>query len=165
MMAGCGPDRLGSDWQRIEPPVAAMEFTLPTLDGATVSLSDYRGRVVIMEFWATWCGPCRYSTPSLEVIYKRHRDRGVTVLLINEGETVEAIRRWAAKRFTAPILLDHEGEVAGRYGLDGIPALFVINQTGHIVYRHDGYGGGLERSLQLILNELLPQEVPDGGRV
>lgn len=156
-LAGCGSEGISSEWKRVPPGVAAEEFTLPQLNGTAVSLSDYRGRVVIMEFWATWCGPCRYSTPSLEVISKRHRDRGVTVLLINEGETLEAIRKWTAKRFTAPILLDEDGKVAGRYGIEGIPALFIVDQAGHLVYRHEGYGGGLERSLELILEELLLQ--------
>jgi thiol-disulfide isomerase/thioredoxin len=153
----CGPDRLTGDWKRIDPPVPAPEFTLAQLEGEPASLSGFRGRVVIMEFWATWCGPCRYSTPSLEAIYKRHRDRGVAVLLINEGETVERIRRWAGKRFTAPILLDQDGSVSGRYGVGGIPALFVVDQAGRLVYRHGGYGGGLERSLRVILEELLPK--------
>jgi len=154
---GCDSGAIGSDWQRLEPPVAAADFTLPGLDGKAVSLSDYRGRLVIMEFWATWCGPCRSSLPSLEAIFRRYHDRGVTVLLVNQEETPERIRRWAGKRFTAPILLDESGDVAGRYRVEGIPQLFIIDQEGKIVYRHDGYGGGLERSLELILQELLPQ--------
>jgi thiol-disulfide isomerase/thioredoxin len=133
---------------------------LPQLDGKAATLSDYVGRVVIIEFWATWCGPCRFSLPSLEVVYKRYRDRGVTVLLINEGETAEKARAWAARRFTAPILLD-EGEYVGRrYGVEGIPRLFVVDQTGRLVYVHDGYGGGLERNLTSILEQLLAGNVP-----
>ena len=125
------------------------------LDGGTVSFADYRGRVVIMEFWATWCPPCRYSTPSLEAIYRRYRDRGVTVLLINEGEPAERVRAWVERRFTAPVLLDTDGRVAQLYQVAGIPRLFIVDQNGQIMYDRSGYRGGLEHNLTLILNELL----------
>jgi thiol-disulfide isomerase/thioredoxin len=125
------------------------------LDGDAVSLSDFRGRVVIMEFWATWCGPCRYSTPSLEAIYRRYRDRGVTVLLINEAEPIDRVRSWAGRRFTAPILLDQTGGVARLYRVSGIPQLFIVDQGGQLIVDHSGYRGGLERNLRAMLTELL----------
>ncbi len=144
-----------SDWTPLDPRPAAPEFDLQTLRGETVRLSEYRGRVVVMEFWATWCGPCRYSTPSLEVIYRMFRNRGVVVLLINQGETAETIQRWAEKRFTAPILLDREFQVARLYGVHSIPRLFVIDQEGRIVYDKSGYRGGLESNLTAVLSRLL----------
>lgn len=153
---GCGsPKTVGKDWQRIDPQVAAADFTLPQLAGDPVSLSDYRGRVVVMEFWATWCGPCRFSLPSLEVIYKKFRDRGVSVLLINAGESPDEIRKWAQQRYTAPMLLDRDGEAAQRFNVQGIPRLFIVDQEGRLVYAHEGYGGGLERNLGLILEQLV----------
>ena len=153
LAGGCQPST--SDWPRVTPSVPAPDFTLPTLDGGTVTLADQRGRVVIMEFWATWCPPCRYSTPSLEAIHRRYRNRGVTVLLINAGESVERIKAWAERRFTAPILLDEEGQVAQLYQVSGVPQLFVVDQDGQIVYDRSGYRGGLEHNLKVILNELL----------
>ena len=154
-LAGCGPERLGSDWQPIEPRVIAPDFTLPQLDGPSVNLAALRGRIVIMEFWATWCGPCRFSLPSLDVIAKRYRPLGVTVLLINEGEDEARVRAWTRHRFTTPILLDRGQEAGTLYGVRGIPHLLVIDQTGRVAYVHEGYGGGLERSLSLILDQLL----------
>ena len=154
-LMGCGPEGIGSDWKPIQPSVAAPDFTLPQLDGPPVTLSSLKGRVVVMEFWATWCGPCRFSLPSLEVIYRRYRDRGVSVLLINEGEGERAIRAWTRQRFTAPILLDRAQVVGEQYGVRAIPRLFLVDQGGRIVYAHEGYGGGLERSLSLILEQLL----------
>ena len=155
MATGCEPQGITSDWRRIDPPVAAPDFTLPQLDGAPVRLADLKGRVVIMEFWATWCGPCRYTAPSLEVIYRRYRDRGVTVLLINEEESAAAVRRWAGRRFTAPILLDEDGQVGAQYEVSAIPRLLIVDQAGRIVYDHQGYGGGLEQHLKRIVDELL----------
>ena len=154
-LAGCGPNTISRDWHRIEPPVAGPDFTLPLLGGGQLRLADERGHVVIMEFWATWCGPCRFSLPSLDVIYKQYRSRGVTVLLVNAGEPEDAVRKWAGRRFTSPILLDLQQEVGGRYHVEGIPRLFVLDQDGRIVYTHAGYGGGLEWNLKLILSELL----------
>ena len=153
LATGCGGD--APKWPRLDPPVAAPDFTLQQLDAGTVRLSDLRGQVVVMEFWATWCGPCRFSTPSLDVIYRKFRDRGVTVLLINQGETAEKVRTWVEGRFQAPILLDQDRRVAMRYGVQGIPRLFIVDQAGQILYVRSGYGGGLERDLTAILNELL----------
>ncbi len=151
---GCGAP-LTSEWKRLEPSVPAADFTLEQLDGGPVSLQDYRGRIVVMEFWATWCGPCRMSTPSLEVVYKRFRERGVAVLLVNAGEEPATVRKWAERRFTAPILIDQNGRVGRLYKVQGIPSLFILDQAGQIVYAESGYGGGLERNLTLILEELL----------
>ncbi len=164
VFVGCESTTLSPDWTRLEPPIVAPEFTLPQLDGAPVTLSGLRGRIVIMEFWATWCGPCRISTPSLDAIYRRYRDRHVTVLLINEGDSATQVRQWAERRFIAPILLDRDGDVGRLYRLAGIPELFVLNQEGRIVYAHSGYSGGLEHNVGLILDELLTahQEIPRG---
>ena len=155
VLAGCAPNEITSDWHRIEPRPAAPEYSLQQLDGGMVSLSDFRGKIVIMECWATWCGPCRFSLPSLEVIYKRFEDRGVVVLLINQDEPPDKVRAWANNRFTAPILLDEGGGVAAQYGVRGIPRLFIIDGDGKLAYAHEGYGGGLERNLSLILEQLL----------
>jgi peroxiredoxin len=163
LSSGCEPEGISRDWKRIEPAVAAPDFTLPQLDGPSLKLSDLRGRIVIMEFWATWCGPCRHSLPSLEVISKKFRDRGVNVLLINEDETPEQIRNWSQKRFTAPILLDKNGQVGRLYGVRGIPRLFIVDQAGRLAYRHEGYGGGLERNLVLILEQLITAAEPAGS--
>ena len=185
---GCEPQGLTRDWERIDPPVAAVDFSLPqlavrpfcfdgwlttvlsridlmgthqvnpveALDGAPIRLSDLKGRVVVMEFWATWCGPCRASLPSLEAIAKRYRRRGVTVLLINEQERASDVRAWTRRRFSASrILLDEDGVVARQYHVEGIPRLFLVDPNGQVLYEHAGYGGGLERYLSVILDGLL----------
>ena len=154
ILSGCGPEGLGSDWHRVNPPADAPDFALPQLDGTTLRLVDLQGKVVVMDFWATWCGPCRSALPSLEAMYRKYRDRGVVVLLINQGETPEQITKWASQRYTAPILLD-AGQVGGLYRVRGIPQMFIVNQEGKVVYLHGGYGGGLERSLKLVFEELL----------
>jgi peroxiredoxin len=155
--AGCGPVER---WTRLPDSVEAPDFTLEQLDGAPVQLSSLRGQVVVMEFWASWCGPCRMSTPSLDVVYRKFRDRGVAVLLVNLQESPETARRWTAGRFAAPVLLDREGQVAARYGVRALPRLFIIDRQGRIQYARSGYGGGLERSLSQVLEELLAEAAP-----
>src|SRR3989338_8584433 len=162
----CAPRAgLSSDWKKITPPIPAPEFTLSQLDGSPISLSDLRGQIVAIEFWATWCGPCRFSLPSLDAIYKRYQERGVRVLLVNQGEQTDVVRRWAQKRFSSPILLDKEQSIAQLYMVSGIPQLFVIDKLGQIAYVHSGYQGGLERSLSLILDGMLEADngISDGG--
>ncbi len=157
LAVGCSPTHLSEEWQRIANPVEAPDFTLNALSGPPVTLSSLRGRIVIMEFWATWCGPCRMSTPSIEAIYREHKDKPVSVLLINAGEDAAAVREWAGNRFTATILLDIEGTVRRQYGVSSIPQLFVVDKQGHITYDKSGYGGGLEQSLRLVIKQLLEE--------
>jgi peroxiredoxin len=154
LASGCGPPK--TDWPRVATPAPAPDFVLPQVDAQPVRLSDFRGQVVILEFWATWCVPCRYSTPSLQKIYEEYRDRGVTVLLVNAGETEEVAREWIKDwALTMPVLLDRDGRAGWSYRVESVPKLFIIDQAGQILYVRSGYGGKLERNLRAILHELL----------
>ena len=155
LAVGCESPGMDSGWRRVDPPRAAPPFTLDQLNGPPVSLSGLKGRIVVMDFWATWCGPCRFSLPSLEVIAKRYRGRGVTVLLVNLDEAPEKVRAWVERRYTTPILLDAGAKVANQYGVQSLPQTFVLDAEGRIVWAHQGYGGGLEDTLSRILDELL----------
>jgi peroxiredoxin len=151
--AGCGAET--SDWTPLPQPMAAPDFSLPRLGGGSLRLAELRGRVVLMEFWATWCAPCRYSTPSMDVTYRKFRGQGVEVLLINAGESEETVRQWAGARFAAPILLDRDGAAQAAFAVVGLPTLFVIDREGMIRYVQSGYAGGLERNLRVVLKDLL----------
>ena len=159
-VSGC---ESSSDWAPIQSPVAAPNFTLPQLTGGSISLAAFRDHPVIMEFWATWCGPCHYSTPSLEAIYREYRNQKVSVLLINEGESAETVRTWVKGRFTAPILLDEEGRVAALYSVSGLPTLIIVDRDGRIRYVRSGYSGGLEQHLRRVLKDLLASPTAGHG--
>jgi len=146
-----------SSWEESESPVAAPQFSLATLYGEPAQLSDYRGRIVVIEFWATWCGLCRQTLPSVELLQKKYRDRGVQMLLVNLAEDPYKVRKWAEDRLKCAILLDRKKQVARQYKVVGIPAFFVIDRQGRLRFTKRGYGGGLEQDLSGILDELLSE--------
>ncbi len=115
-------------------------FTLRNLKGNYESLEDYRGQVVILNFWATWCAPCRVEMPSFEKLYRRYRSEGVTVLAVtldkNSGSKIKSFVDEYGLTF--PVLLDKKGEVERLYPSMTIPFTYVINHEGRVVARVDG---------------------------
>ena len=100
----------------------ATNFALDTLNGDPTALADYEGNVIVMNFWATWCPPCRAEMPGLNRFYETHRDEGLVILAINAEESAETIRPFIdANEFTFPVLLDIQGEVAQQYNTHSIP--------------------------------------------
>lgn len=110
---------------------AAVDFTLPALDGSSISLIDFRGQPVILNFWATWCVPCERELPAIAA-FMAEQD-AVTVLAINIGETVDVVEPWLAQRDLLgafPVLLDTDTTVQGRYGIFQIPVTFGLDRGG-----------------------------------
>ena len=117
----------------IKPGDLAPDFSLATLDGATVKLSELRGKHVIINFWATWCGPCRSEMPAIEEVYQRHRDDGLVILAINVRESNGDISPYIKKiGVTFPVLLDRTGQVSSRYRVKAMPTTYLINPDGRI---------------------------------
>ena len=152
-LAGCGVD--GPYWEKADPPVPAPNFQSTLLSGAPAQLSDYRGKIVVMEFWATWCGTCRSTLPSLEKLHRVYRGRNVQFLLVNLGEEPEKIRKFLKNKYECPVVLDGSQMIARQYGVSGIPALFIIDSQGRLRYAKSGYRGGLEKELSKLLEEML----------
>ncbi len=115
-------------------------FTLRNLKGNYESLEDYRGQVVILNFWATWCAPCRVEMPSFENLYRRYRSEGVTVLAVTLDKNVGSKIKSFVDEYglTFPVLLDKKGEVERLYPSMTIPFTYVINPEGRVVTRVDG---------------------------
>lgn len=109
-------------------------FTLKDLDGKTWSLRDLRGKVVAVNFWATWCPPCRKEMPDLQALYDEYKDQGLVVLAISYDEDASKIRSFIAKQgFGYPVLLDPGGSVERLYRIDGWPKTFVYDREGKLV--------------------------------
>ena len=109
----------------------AADFTLTDLDGHQQSLSQYRGKVVLLNFWATWCKPCTTEMPAMQTTYDRLRDKGFAVLAVNELEDDYKVREHIrAYKHTFPVLMDRENRVANLYGVYGLPVSVFIDEAG-----------------------------------
>jgi peroxiredoxin len=117
----------------------AQSFPATRLDGKPGSLEDYRGKVVLLNLWASWCVPCRQEMPDLEHLYAENARRGLVVLGVDQGESAEAAGGFAREhRVTFPILLDEQQRYGRAYAAIGLPTTLVINRAGHIVRGVDG---------------------------
>ncbi|NUO19047.1 redoxin family protein [bacterium] len=134
----------------------APDFTLEKLGGGTVKLSDLKGKVVILDFWATWCGPCKMTMPQLDQFYKnRHDDVEVFGVNVWERSGTAGVGPFIEKNgYTFPILFG-PNELAEKYGVRGIPTMFVIDKSGKIAHRHVGYNPQIGQILKAQTEELL----------
>ncbi len=114
-------------------------LSLQALDGGTIRLADYRGKTVALNFWATWCPPCRAEMPELNRYFLDHRDQGFVLVAVNTGETPELARGFIRENgFTFPVALDPDSRIADRFGITGLPVTLIIGPEGEIIYRHTG---------------------------
>lgn len=137
----------------------AGDFTLRDIKGSEVSLRDFENKVVLLSFWATWCGPCHTELPLLYEIWERHRSRGFELVSINvdpadnENEVRQMVRRY---RYRFPVLMDQETEVANRFNptMD-LPFSVLIDRRGKISAFQQGYRIGDEETLENKIKKLL----------
>jgi len=109
------------------------DFTLTELSGKTWTLKEQRGKVVVVNFWATWCPPCRKEMPDLETLYKQFKDQGLVILAISDEDAGKVAPFIAEQKVTYPILLDPERKVNELFQIEGIPKTFVYDRSGKLV--------------------------------
>src|SRR5947208_12869411 len=116
------------------PPLVgspAPEIALKDLQGREVKLSDLHGKVVLLNFWATWCKPCKEEMPAMQASYDKLRDQGFVVLAVNELEDIDrVIEHVRTHKHTFLVAMDHDNRVANRYGVVGLPASFIVDRQG-----------------------------------
>ena len=140
----------------------APDFTLDTLDGNTLTLSELRGKVVVVNFWATWCLPCREETPALEKAYEQYKDSGMVILGVNltDQDSISEVESFVQEfKLTYPILLDRDGTVSNSlYQIRGLPTTFFVNREG--IIRTVVVGGPMSETFIRSKIEALLQEFP-----
>ncbi|PCK07920.1 MAG: redoxin [Alteromonadaceae bacterium] len=134
----------------------APDFTLKSNSGKNVRLSELRGQVVMVNFWASWCGPCRQEMPVLEKLYTRYKSAGFTLLGVNVEEDQNAADKvLKSTPVTFPILYDPESSVSSAYKVDAMPSTIFIDCDGNMTYLHRGYKAGEESKYKSRIKKLL----------
>ncbi len=119
---------------RVNPPAATKDFTAPAPGGGQVRLASYRGKVVLLNFWATWCPPCLVEMPAMERLHGRLRDKGFVVLAISLDADEGAVPPFLKEHgFTFPVGLDSRQRLAALYGVRALPSTFLLDRKGRIV--------------------------------
>jgi len=140
------------------PNVTAPDFTLRSADGRNVRLDELRGQVVLVNFWATWCGPCREEMPHLNVLYEKYRKSGFVLLGVNVDDDPKTALATAAKlNVSFPVLLDTDKKVSKLYDLNTMPSTVVIDRDGKMRFLHRGYRAGTEGDYEQQIRGLLKE--------
>lgn len=136
----------------------APDFSLKTVNGEVVRLSDFRGKPIFINLWASWCPPCRYEMPGIQAAYEKYKERGLVMLGLNftVQDSLPEVEAFIKEfQLTFPILLDKDGEVSGLYGMRGLPTSYFIDSKG--ILQRIQFGAMTPEKLDKYLGEILPQ--------
>ncbi|WP_280156118.1 TlpA disulfide reductase family protein [Piscinibacter sp. XHJ-5] len=140
------------------PSAMAPDFTLRSMSGPNLRLLEQRGQVVLVNFWATWCGPCRQEMPHLNRLYDKYKSSGFVLLGINVDDDARKAADVASKlgvRF--PVLLDTDKKVSRVYDMSAMPATVLIDRDGKVRHIHRGYRDGYENTYDMQIRDLLKE--------
>jgi len=146
--------------QKLEESILAPNFSLKTLDGQEITLSELKGKVILLDFWATWCGPCRESIPHLVQIYKSNQEKGFELIGMNldkKGE-VDMVRHFVRSMdIPYPITMTPE-DVARNYGVSGLPTTILIDKEGKIREKIVGFNSAIAKQMASKVAELTSEK-------
>lgn len=134
----------------------APDFTVRTINGQSVTLSELRGQVVLLNFWGTWCGPCRREMPEFQDAYEQYKDDGFTILALAVRDRLDAVYEFRSEfGLTFPIAMDEGNQITDLYGVVSQPSTYIIDEAG--IIRHRVFGLVLPEQLQEMVHDVLPQ--------
>ena len=137
---------------------AAPDFTLKSAEGRNLRLQEQRGQVVLVNFWASWCGPCKQEMPHLNRLYDKYRASGFTLLAVNIDDDARhgaaTATKWGLK---FPVLLDPDKSVTKLYDMGAMPSTVLIDRDGRVRYLHRGYREGVEEAYERQIRELVKE--------
>jgi peroxiredoxin len=134
----------------------APAFTLTNLGGQASGLSAYKGQVVMVNFWATWCGPCQQEMPLLDQMYQKYKPAGFTLIGVNVDKEAPPVKQLLERKpVSFPVLLDPANQVSKAYHVDEMPSSVIIDRKGQIRYVHRGYKPGDENEYQDLIRKLI----------
>ncbi len=145
---------LAGDDKIIPAGSIAPEWSLKDSSNKDHKLSDYKGKIVVMDFWATWCGPCKRAMPTVQKIHDEYKDKGVVVFGVNCWEQADPAQYMRQQKYTYTLLLRAD-DVAAKYGVGGIPAFFIIGPDGKVAFSETGFGPNSEKEIRTALDKLL----------
>ncbi len=120
--------------------IPSEDFMLTTLGGNEQALADYRGKMVFLNFWATWCAPCRDEMPSMQVLYDELSDEGLEIVAVNVLETEDMVSAFVEENgFTYSVMLDSDGRVSLRYSVRAYPTTYIIDRAGNVIAVRQGF--------------------------
>ena len=134
----------------------APDFTLKSQKGDNLKLSELRGKVILINFWASWCGPCRQEMPVLDELYRHYRSLDFTILGVNveqDSDNAKSLLKDVSVSF--PVLFDNENKVSKLYDVKGMPSTVLVDRDGNIRYVHMGYQPGTEAEYQAQIRTLI----------
>lgn len=130
---------------RAAAPAAVPDVIVQNEDGAAVRLSDYQGQVLLVDFWASWCIPCKTSFPALDAIYREYHPKGLEVVAINlDEQRPKADAFLAARPHRLPVLFDPKGVAPAAFGVKAMPTSYLIDRSGAIRFTHTGYSADVD---------------------
>ncbi|WP_315117145.1 redoxin domain-containing protein [uncultured Clostridium sp.] len=131
--------------------VEAIDFKLQDIDGKEISLSEFKGKKVFLNFWASWCGPCKIEMPHMQTLYEETKDKDIVILAVNVGESKDKVKSFIEKnKYTFPVLLDTNQEISLQYGISAFPTSFFIDEEGYV---YSGIQGSM--SLDMMKEQLM----------
>ena len=138
-------------------PVNAPQFSVPSLDGQEITLKDYQGKYLLVNFWATWCGPCKVEMPSLELLYQKFKKRNFAMVAVsNDIFGAQVVRPYIqAQNYTFPVGLDPKLKASNQFGVISLPTTFLIDPQGKIIGVLNGAENWAEPKTLLYFDQLL----------